>query len=146
MVHDDGGSLEPDGAGPPHDERHDERCSGRVLDVDHDGISGSGDAVHPLHRVTARHAHRRLGHRHRVDALLAHRDLARRKMPAIVRADPPGEIPAHVVERERAEFVHGAEPSGTQRTDENTHGMPWSSDFASRSMSRSTISAGVAPS
>ena len=71
-----------------------ERQIRRVLELDHSELFGVLHGVHPLHGVTAGHAHRGLHDGRGVDQTLAHADFPGREVPAVVGAHPPVERPA----------------------------------------------------
>ena len=155
-VDEDRGAVGVDGGGAPHDERGHERGGRLVHDLDDGGVRCG--AVHLLHRVAAGHAHRRRDDGHAVDQRLPDRHLFFREVPAIVGADPPGELPAGAFGSDRADVVDHREAVATEEAHEMTrssggvapssrgHRRPCSSGFASRNISSETRSAGRRPS
>ncbi len=136
-----------DRAGVRDRERDDERAGRVVLDLDDHDPSRAADAVHPLDRVTARHAERGLDDRRPLDRALAHCRLLGRDPPPIVGADPPVDEPAPPDDLDRAALVDPGPPAPGQRTDQRhwLRASRRSSGFASRSMSAGTMSAGLRP-
>ena len=139
----------------PHDERDDERRGRLVDDLDH--APRRRGAVHVLHRVAPGHAHRGLHHRHAVDQRLAdgrlssgRRATGRRRRSTSRAPSPRARARAR---RRRRRWHRGRRRARRStvvdrrlRTRAAVTDRPWSSAFASRSMSSGTSSAGRRPS
>ena len=97
-----------------------------------------------------------LHHRHAVDQVLAHRRLARRAHASGRRRRSTSRAPIRRLGRDHPGAVDGGVARASEHTDRRSaaerirsrsgHERPWSSAFASRSMSSGTSSAGRRPS
>src|SRR5262245_38274160 len=126
-------------------ERGDEGRRRRVLDLHRHQPRRTAHPPGAEHGIAARHPHRCLDDRRRTHERLAYRRLVRRDVPAVVGADPPVELPASSIRRDRPVLVDQCLVRRAEHPDAS-HVMPCSSAFASRSMSAVTRSSARLPS